>query len=94
MGPEEQRRVRAENMILLEDKRAELQCCYLKAHTMGTCWNVLGQVLSGRMQGYVPEQEEAAYPSQTEVKALRKDVLRLTEEIATLERLLRPSQHG
>jgi len=34
MTSDEQRRVRAENLILLEDKEEELRCCHLKGKAM------------------------------------------------------------
>ena len=55
---------------------------------MKDCWNVLGQVLTRRMQGYIPTQEVADYPTQKDVQDLLDDVIRLTAEIAELNRLL------
>ena len=88
MALDEQRKVRAMNSVLLEDKEEELRCCRLKAQNMKDCWNVLGQVLTGRMRDYIPTKELADYPSQEDTQALLDDITRLTTEIEGLKRLL------
>ena len=91
MTLDEQRKVKAESLLRLDEKQEELRCCHLKAQNMKECWNVLGQVLTGHMQGYTPTKELADYPSPEDVQALLDDITRLTTEIAGLERLLNRS---
>ena len=91
MTLDEQRKIRMESMALLEDKEEELRCCYLKAQNMKECWNVLGQILTGQMQDYIPTKEVADYPTRENVQALLDDIIRLTTKIADLERLLNRS---
>ena len=87
---DEQRQVRATNLIRLEDKEKELQCCRLKGRNIVECWNGLGQFVTGRMQDAVSPRELADYPPKEEVQSLIDDILRLTTEIANLKHLLYP----
>ena len=89
MTTDEQRRVRVERQIRLEEMEEELRCYRLKATQMAETWTVLGQVGTGRMLGYRPEKEVSAYPSQAEVKTLMDKVFDLTDEIEKLRNLLR-----
>ena len=90
MTQDEQRHVHAMNLIRLEDKEKELQCCRLKARNWMECWHVLEQVFTGRMQDAGPPRELADYPPKEDIQSLIDDVLRLTAEIADLKHLLYP----
>ena len=88
MSTDEQDQIRGRALRELEEKETELRCCRLKAKTMQTGWNVLGQVLTGHMTGYTPTDELTAYPDIAKVQALWDDITRLTTDIAELTTLV------
>ena len=72
----------------LEELEEELRCCHLQFSAMGDIWETLKQVGTGRMLGYRPEKEVAAYPSQDAVRTLLDKIDTLRRGIEDLQRLL------